>query len=445
MPRSQNKEEAAFRQVFHGKTPEGRGACFLLANTLLVNVATALTGGVFYASFMAHHGIDIVRIGILGSIPSLCWIASVFTPRLMRRFRSRRWILFAAHMANIICTVLATTVMPEFVSDPTERTVWFGALLLAGNLVNALFNPGATQWQLRFVPGSDRLRGVYYSWLNIVGALIGTVANVSAALVADWLGGTPREMEIIHALRYAAFGIHVLAGVFAYLLPKEYPYEDVGGQVRLLDVVRLPLREKRFLLTVSIFFFWNFMTSCNSSTWVYYLKETVGAPYLAMQVNGMVIVAANFLLLPWFRRLIERYSMPTMLRFGILGLACCQFLVGFVAPGGVTYYVLTMLPNGVLWSLVNLCVANGFVYNLPDRNRDVHTVFWNLTMNIAAFLGANFGSWFLGRLGEGELYRFLGVDFYGSQVLMWFKFAANTCLSFYIARLTPLIRHAKTA
>jgi hypothetical protein len=65
---------------------------------------------------MARLGIDIVRIGILGS--PLCWIASAFTPLLTRRFRSRRRILFAARMANIICTVQvpqATMVCGTFV------------------------------------------------------------------------------------------------------------------------------------------------------------------------------------------------------------------------------------------------------------------------------------------------------------------------------------------
>lgn len=147
-------------------------------------------------------------------------------------------------------------------------------------------------------------------------------------------------------------------------------------------------------------------------------------------------------LLPFFRRLMNRYSMPVMLHWGILGIACCQFFVGFVAPGGVWYYMATMIPNGVCWSLVNLCVANAFVYNLPQTNRDEHTVFWNLMLQTATFLGSSFGAWFLAMLGDGLLFRLFSLEVYSSQLLMWFKFAANACLSFYIARITPLIRHA---
>lgn len=429
-------------QVFNRRSPKGTGACLMLANTVLTQAAGVLATGVFYTAFLALNGIDIVRIGLLGTIPSLCWMLSLFTPKLMSRFRSRRWVLFSAHMVNVLCTVLGTAVMPLFVQDSAQRTLWFGLFLLIGNAVNALFSSGATAWQLHFVPEDDHLRNVYYSWHNMLGFFVSTAVNLFAAFAADSLAGQPQELMVIRLLRIIAFLLYTLSGVSAYLLPKEYPYPPITRSVRFLDTLRFPLREKKFLLTASVLFFWTFMTSCNSSTWTYYLKETVGASYLVLQLSGLVTMTANFVLLPSFRRLMNRFSMPVMLRYGILGIACCQFFVGFVAPGGVWYYMATMIPNGVCWSLVHLCVANAFVYNLPSTNRDAHTVFWNLMLQTATFLGSAFGAWFLGMLGEGLLFRLFSLEVYSSQLLMWFKFAANTCLSFYIARITPLIRHA---
>jgi len=430
-----------FNLVFNSQTPEGRGACLMLANTFTSNIASVLVGGVFYASFMALNGIDIVRIGLLGTIPSLCWVLSLFTPKIMSRFRSRRWILFSAHMVNCLCTVLGTTVMPWFVEDYTLRTVWFGVFLLIGNIVSALFDSGGVPWELHFVPENDHLRNVYYSYHNILGKLISTVTNLSAAFIADRLDNMPQELAIINTLRLIAFGFYTLSGVLSCLLPKEYPYDNSGKSVSLADTIRLPFRERKFLLTASVIFLWTFTSRCNNNTWTYYMKETVGASYIILQTNGIVTMAANFLLLPWFRRLIDRYSMPTMLRYGILGISCCQLLVGFVSPGGAWYYAVTMIPNGIVWSLINLCAANAFVYNLPQQDRDVHTVFWNLMMQVATFLGMSFGTWFLSMLGEGVLFRIFSLEVYGSQALMWFKSAANLCLSLYIAGLTPHIRH----
>lgn len=430
-----------FSQVFHRKTPEGRGACLMLANTAATNIASALSTGVFHTAFLALNGIDIVRIGLLGSIPSLCWIFSIFTPKIMGHFKSRRAVLFWAHIVNILCTVLGTTIMPMFVSDYLARTVWFGVFLLIGNLASALFSSGATQWQLHFIPKEDQLCSVYYSFQNIFSVVISTATNISASLIADRLAGQPQELPVINNLRFLALGFYALSGVLVYLLPKEYPYETNRQSIRLLDTIRLPLRERKFLLTASVIFCWTFMTSCNGNTWTYYLKETVGASYLAMQANGISMVAGNLFLLPWFRRLLERYSLPAMLRFGILGLSAMQLLTSFVGPGGVAYYVCIMIPNGILWSLVNLCTANAFVYNLPEQNRDVHTVFWNLMLQIATFLGANFGAWFLNLLGNSVVMHVLGVAFYGSQALMLFKFFVNFGLSWYVFWLTPRIRH----
>jgi len=442
MTLKQKLANSEFRQVFNLKTPERRGACLLLSYYTINSFSAALINGVFYTVFMAQNGIDIVRIGILGTIPSLCWLLSLFTPKLMQKFRRRKGILFFAHMFNYTCTLLATTIMPLFISDYMQRTIWFGILLLVGNLPTALFSSGVTQWHLHFIPSDDHLRNVYYSYINMGSLIATTVTNIAASLVADVLAGSPMEAPFINALRYIAYGIFVFCGILVFLMPKEYPYPKVEKQIRLLDVLYLPFKEKKYLMTAAIIFLWTFMTSTNSSTWTYYLKETAGISYLLIYLSGIVTMITNILLLPWFRRLIRRYSMPTMLCLGILGMALNQLSLSFVMPGTSFYYALVSIPNGMLWSLINLCTATAFVYNLPEANQDVHVVFWNMMTQVATFLGIGFGAWFLDLLGEGVVLHLFGIDFYGSQILMWFKFIANVSLAFFVAKLTPRIRHA---
>jgi hypothetical protein len=84
--------------------------------------------------------------------------------------------------------------------------------------------------------------------------------------------------------------------------------------------------------------------------------------------------------------------------------------------------------------------ANLFYVNLPQGNTDVYITFWNFTANISVLIGSIFGTWFLAITEPLGPWRLFGLPFYGSQFLVWIKFALLMALCLYIHWVTPKIR-----
>ena len=139
-----------FFRVFNFRNALATGRSMQLVNTLIASIANVFVGGVFYTGFLTVNGIDIVRVGIIAFIPYIAWGFSLFSPLILSRFKKRRGLLLFNHFFYYLCVVLGTTLMPMFVADYGQRTVWFAVFLFVGNVSNALIGSGTTAWHIRF-------------------------------------------------------------------------------------------------------------------------------------------------------------------------------------------------------------------------------------------------------------------------------------------------------
>jgi len=332
--------------------------------------------------------------------------------------------------------VLATTIMPNFVQDPLQRTVWFGIFLFMGNAVNAIFGPGTMAWHIHFIP-EGRKRNVYFSFQNLTSSLISTGTAIVSALIADSMGGGAREASLILGLRYAAFIIFVLDGLMLYLIPREYPYTFSGNGFKIQDLIRLPLQNQKFLLCCIICFYWNFIANTNAATWNYFLLEIVEMPYMMTMIASICCVLGNLFLLKYWRALIDKHGWHKMLMICFALIAIQEITYSFTSKETLWVYIVTSIFSGFFSSGLNLTYANLFYINLPKGDRDVYHVFWNLGANIMAFLGTSFGAWFLTLFQPIEPIMILGVPFTGSQFIPWTRFIMTMLLCLMIYKFTP--------
>ena len=426
-----------FCQVFNFRTPESKGSSLLLINTFTANLANVFITGVFYTSFLAQNGIDIVRVGVISFASYLAWFVGLLSPKFLRLFKHRRALLLFNHVFYYVCIVLATTIMPIFVEDPGARTIWFIVFMLIGSMTNALLGPGAMAWHIHFVPEENDKQNIYFSFQNMVGSVVSTVAAVVTAVAADSLGSAGGQEQLIVTLRYVAFGLFVFGGVLVYALPKEWPYEYSSDTPKLRDVVTLPFQQKKFLCWCGVCFLWNFIANTNSATWNYYLLDTVGMPYLMTLTTSIFCMIGNLFMLPFWRRLIARFGWHKMLCACFLLEAVCETTYNFTTSTTLWWYVLVSVYCGLVCTGLNLTYANLFYVNLPKGDRDVYYLFWNFGANILAFLGASFGTFFLSIFQKIEPVTMFGLPFYGSQFLPWVRFILTVLLAIYIWKITP--------
>ncbi|NLM77719.1 MAG: MFS transporter [Ruminococcaceae bacterium] len=428
-----------FFRIFNFKDEFAKGRSFILLNTFIASIANVFISGVFYTGFLTINGIDIVRVGIIAFIPYIAWGFSLFSPVILSKIIKRRFILIFNSIFYYSMVVIGTTVMPIFVHDATQKTIWFGVFLLLGNISNALFGSAASSWHIHFLPKGDD-RNIYFSYSNLVSAIVSTFVAITASLLADSLAGSPRQAEIITMSRYLAAAMLVFSTLLLYLIPKEYAYTGIGNKVSVIDIIRIPLRSRKFLLTALIVMIWSCFANINASTWTYYVLNTVQVSYTFIYIGSVVNAVCSAFLLRYWRKAISFYSWSTMLLFTVLVTALTEFPIGFATSQTKWVYVVVSIIQGFNSVGTSLVFANLFYVNLPKGNVDIYIIFWNFTANISVLIGSAFGTWFLSIVEPYAPWYFLGLPFYGSQFLVIIKGVLLLGLCLYIRYVAPMIQ-----
>lgn len=427
-----------FHRIFNRKDPLSAGRASLLLNTALASLGNIFITGVFFTGFLSANGIDIVRVGIITFIPYISWGFSVFTPLIYRKRKRRKALLLFNHLFYYTCILLATTIMPLIVEDSGWRTFWFATLLFLGNVSNALLGSGAFAWQVHFIPdGEDR--NAFFSYINLIGSIVSTVCAIGASLLADSLHGSAQQAQIIMILRLVAMGVFVINGLQLYLLPKEFPYH--GKELpRIKEIFSAPFKSRKFVLTACIAILWNVVANVNGNTWPYYVINTVGLGYTYLFIGTVVYTLGNAFLMKYWRRAIKTHSWFTVLFYVILFQGLTELMIGFFTRQTIWVYVFVSVLQGLNAVGLNLVFANLVYINLPRNNKDSCVTFWNLVCNLAVLTGAMLGTGFLSIVEPHAPYSFIGLDFYGSQFLVFIKFAGFMLLCVYLRWAIPKIQ-----
>ncbi len=431
----ESQQYSEFRRIFNFRDPLCTGRTALLINTVLANFGNIFITGVFYTGFLSINGIDIVRVGIITFIPYIAWGFSLFTPLIFRKLRHRRGLLLFNHLFYYLCILLATTVMPLFVQDSAQRTLWFAVFLFVGNVSNALLGSGAFAWHVNFIPdGEDR--NAYFSYSNLIGSLVSTVFAISSSLLADSLKGSPQQAQIIMVLRFIAMGVFVINGLQLYLIPQEFSYHKQGLPT-IKEIFTTPFKSRKFLLTAWVAILWNAIANFNGSTWPYYVINTMGLGYTYMYIGTVVYTLGNIFLMKYWRRAIRHYSWFSVLLFTVFFEGVTELLIGFSTRQTVWVYVAVSILQGIDSVGLNLVFANLVFINLPRGNKDSCVTFWNLVCNLAVLAGSMLGTGFLSLVEPHAPYTLAGLPFYGSQFLTWIKFICIMLMCVYMRWAIP--------
>ena len=213
-------KRSRFAVLFNFYDEKAFGRTVMMASSALINVVSMLTGSLFYTTFLMMNGINLVNIGIITFVPYIANCFSIFCPSILERFPKRRWILAGGRAAYFTLNLLAVTLMPLFVEDPSARTVWFAILTFAANAVSALFGGGYSAWHLNFIP--NEIRAEYFSTNSMISGFMGSGAALISALITDALASSPIQSTIVLTLRYSAFALALLE-VWILTRLVEYP------------------------------------------------------------------------------------------------------------------------------------------------------------------------------------------------------------------------------
>ena len=148
----------SFTEIYSTKNDEAKGRLITLGSNLAASFYNVFITGIFYTGFLTMYGIDITGAGIISFIPYIASLFSLFSPFILERIKKRKPILLAAKIYFYGMYIVATNLMPMFVTDKDQRLLWFLIILFLAYSVYSLFSPGFTPWFYKFYPENNEKR-----------------------------------------------------------------------------------------------------------------------------------------------------------------------------------------------------------------------------------------------------------------------------------------------
>lgn len=422
------RSSATYR-VFNAKDERGFGRLCMLLVSLTGGVANQISGGFFYTGFLTGYGLDMVDIGILTFIPSICCVLNIFSPLILERIKKRRWILAASRLAYYTITIVGITLLPVLIKDRTGQMWGFIAILILSNSINTLFGSGYTAWQANFLP--DNIRADYSIVSGGISSCFSGVVVLVVSVITDKLADSPAQLDIIILFRYIAYALAVL-DVILISLPKEYPYPKTTEKTVISDMFTMPLRNRRFALTMLIACAYNFISNLPNATLNTYLLQDVHVSYTFMNsINAsfflFYIVFGNLC-----RKFIAKNTWFKSFAYVLLVQSLTYFAYVFVTAENYGWLLLSVrLSQHVLGVATNTIVGMMLYVNLPDTDRMNYISFYAIASSATSFLSMMLGTVFVGRMGE-TVFTLFGKAIKSTPVLLLSDAVGQALLAVFI-------------
>lgn len=402
-------------EIYSTRNDESKGRLITLGSTLMTAFYNVFITGIFYTGFLTMYDISITGVGIVSFIPYIASCFSVFSSSILERLKKRKWVLLAAKVYFYAMYILATTLMPQFVTDPDQRLIWFVVILFMAYSVYALFSPGLTTWFYRFYPQDNGRRTRFIVMNQIFSSVLSSLILILSGVLTDAVAGSPLQNQLILGLRYFAF-VLVLIDVGMQACAREYPYPE-APKLKLAQVFTLPFRYRKFLLCMVVMFVWNFIANLNNGLWNYHLLNHLGFSYTLLNAISVMYTVILLCTNSIWQRVLRRYSWIKTFGIAILIFVPTEFIMFSLTAdmaGVAAVFVATCFVQNLMSVGINFSYSNILYMNLPEENSTAHVAFNTIGCNLFAFFGMMTGTYVSSLTGDNTI-RFLWMDAYSVQ------------------------------
>ena len=431
--------------LFFGKSDGAKGRRCMLASSLLSSAIANITGGIFYSGFLLGYGIKMVDIGIISFVPTLATLLSLFSPFILDRIKKRKWVLAGARITYYAISLLGILIIPNIIEDNFSRVLAITIVMIVASGINSLFGQGYTAWHMNFLP--DEIRGDYLLTNSCIAAFTSGLFALVVAVVTDSLAGSPKQLEIIIILRIIAFVI-ALFDVFVLILPKEYEYKKTTDKPRLRNVFTIPLKNRKFRLTILILVIWYLFSNCWAAvvnTWL--LQE--------MEISYTLITFINFTYFFFFlmfskmwRKFISKLGWIKACAFSGIMTGVTYIVYSFLTKNNINMTVFgSVIAVNVFFFIIrhcqhftgvitNLCIGNMPYINTPDSDRVSYFSFYAVAVNLTSFVSQLLGTTLVSVMGD-RVVNLFGHGFTSVPLLLLISGSGQILTGTLIYVLTP--------
>lgn len=401
-----------FTDIYNTKDEESKGRLITLGSSLTAAFYNVFITGIFYTGFLTMYGIDITGTGIITFIPFIASLFSLFSPSILERIKKRKPILLASKIYFYAMYIIATNLMPLFVTDPQKRLVWFVIILFLAHSVNALFSSGLTTWFYKFYPEDNEKRTKFLVFNQIFSSITSSVVLILSGIITDAVRGSAFQNQLILGFRYFAFFL-VIVDVAMQACAKEYPYPQTE-KPKLTEVFTLPFKYRKFLYCMILMFVWSYISNLNNGIWNYHVLNHLGLSYTLM--NTMSVVSTIILLCTqsYWKKILRRYSWIKTFGIAILLFAPTEIPMALMTPKVSWLWIPTTIIQNTVSIGSNFAYANVLYMNLPEEKSTAHIAFNVVGCNLFSFFGMMTGTYISSISGDTTMNVF-GLPMYSVQ------------------------------
>ena len=402
-----------FHQVYGWNDIYSRGRFCIMLSGIFSGIVAQLSGSLFLTRFLLSYGMDKSRIGILTFVPYLACLFNVFSPLFLERIRVRRRLLIAMKLAYYVVNILGVTLLPTLVKDRNARLIGFVILVFVANALTQLASSGWTAWHASFLP--EKVRVDYFQWTTCIQCAVIWLIALGVSFAADRLSGTPNELVLLTAIRYATFFVGI-ADCLLWLIPKEFPYQSTA-RTRLFNIFQLPVKNRKFLMLALMLALYHFAIQMPNATLNVYLLDEVHIPYsLFTGLNSVYFLFFFVFAKPW-KRFINKLHWYRAFGYAMLMEAVTFVAYSLVTENAAGLFIAVRLSQHILGVLINTITGAILYLELPDTDRTYYLSFYTILSNGAIFISMLLGTALAGVLGTRTV-SLLGIPFSGTQLCL---------------------------
>lgn len=421
----------SFSDIFSLKNDEAKGRTINLVDTLLAAIYNVFITGIFYTGFLSMYDISITGVGIITFIPQIANIFSIFSSKILGRFKKRKAILVASKIYFYFMYIVATTIMPQFVTDPDWRLVWFAIILFLGHAVYAPFSPGFTVWFYNFFPKDNDRRTRYLTLLQMFSSVMSSFILLASGVITDAVANSPYQDTLILMFRYFAF-VLVLVETIIQSRAKEYPVQE-SPNAKLSDIFTLPFKYRKFLYCMLMMFAWNYIANLNNGLWNYYLLNHMKFSYTLINTMSVLYTVILLSIAGLWRKILRKYGWIKTFGLTVLWWLPTELFFFFMTPDRPWMYVPLGICQHILSVGLNFSYSNILYMNLPEENSTAHISFHTIGCNVFAFLGLMTGTYVSSITGDNTV-PFLGMQVYSVQFTVLLRFVTMLALGIVMVK-----------
>ena len=392
----------------------------MLTSASLVKVLRDVTIGSLYAAFLSANGFSLYEVSLLSAVSFAASFFGIFSAAILERFEKRRVILGTGRLLYYLINLVGLSMAPLFIADRTALLVIFLILIFIAGMINSIVNGGYLTWHSNFVKGKSAAD--YFSAQQISCNLVGTVFLLSLGALVDAYKTGEHAVRIFLIVRAIAL-VLALIDVAILSLPKEYPYPHTCQVVKIRNLVKIPLGNRKFMTTVGIYCIWLLSMSLSDTIGSYHLQTEVGISLKMLNLYTPLYLIMLVCTSGIWRRFLRRFSW--LQTFAIAGLmhAPSAFLTAFVNSENHSWlYLVVLALQAVAGVGLNLADLNMAYVNTPKVDQTYFIGFFTMVTNLANLLGMLVASAVVRLFGSWSV-RIADVRFGAMRVVYLLQFA----------------------